>query len=134
MRIHDMFERDIDRDINGVIKIDQDDEAVIEQELSEYVVTRELRGHFSTFFDAYERAIDEKRMFVGAGHAGETWSCVVGGQDDVMVDAEGWGTFRTLGGRISVYLPERVANALEHDRELHRIVRETAEDTEELRA
>ena len=46
----------------------------------------------------------EKRMFVGAGHAGETWSCVVGGQDDVMVDAEGWGTFRTLGGRTSVYL------------------------------
>ena len=46
MRIHDMFERDIDRDINGVIKIDQDDGAVIEQELSEYVVTRELRGHF----------------------------------------------------------------------------------------
>lgn len=76
----------------------------------------------------------EKRMFVGAGHAGETWSRVVGGQDDVMVDTEGWGTFRTLGGRISVYLPERAANALEHDRELHRIVRETAEDTEELRA
>ena len=46
MRIQDMFERDIDSDINGVIKIDQDDEAVIEQELSEYVVTRELRGLF----------------------------------------------------------------------------------------
>lgn len=76
----------------------------------------------------------EKRMFVGASHAGETWSCVVGEQDDVVVDGDGWATFRTLGGRISVYLPERAADALEHDRELHRIVRETAEDTEELRA
>ena len=56
MRIQDMFERDIDRNINGVIKIEQNDEEVIEQELAEYVVTNELRGHFSTFFDAYERA------------------------------------------------------------------------------
>lgn len=81
-----------------------------------------------------DRDGDEKRMFVGAAHAGETCSCVIGEQDDVAVDAERWGTFRTLGGRISIYLPERDADALEHDRELHRIVRETAEDTEELRA
>ena len=50
MRIQNMFERDIDRNINGVIKIEQNDEEVIEQELAEYVVTNELRGHFSTFF------------------------------------------------------------------------------------
>ena len=31
MRIQDMFERDIDRNINGVIKIEQNDEEVIEQ-------------------------------------------------------------------------------------------------------
>ena len=43
MRIQDMFERDIDRDINGVVKVAQEDEAAVEQELSEYVVTRELR-------------------------------------------------------------------------------------------
>ena len=39
MRIQDMFERDIDRDINGVVKVAQEDEAAVEQELSEYVVT-----------------------------------------------------------------------------------------------
>ena len=76
----------------------------------------------------------EKRMFVGSAHAGETWTCVVGEQDDVAIDAEGWDTFHTFGGRLSVYLPEKTADALEHDRELHRIVRETADDTEELRA
>lgn len=58
MRIQNMFERDIDRNINGVIKIEQNDAEVIEQELSEYVVTTELQGHFATFFDAYERALD----------------------------------------------------------------------------
>ena len=76
----------------------------------------------------------EKRMFVGAGHAGETWSCVIGEQDDAVVDAEGWATFRTLGGRLSVYLPEKTADALEHDRQLHRIARDIASDTEKMRA
>lgn len=76
----------------------------------------------------------EKRMFVGTAHAGETWSCVIGEQDDVTVDAEGWATFRTLGGRLSVYLPEKTADALENDRQLHRIAREIASDTEEMRA
>ena len=37
MKIASMFERDIDRDINGVIKMDVSDEDVLEQELSEYV-------------------------------------------------------------------------------------------------
>ena len=76
----------------------------------------------------------EKRMFVGERHAGERWSCVVGEQDDVEVGADGWATFRTLGGRLSVYLPEKTAGALENDRQLHRIAREIAEDTEEMRA
>ena len=85
--------------------------------------------------DRDDRDGGEKRMFVGAGHAGETWACVIGEQDDVVVDAEGWATFRTLGGRLAVYLPGRCADALKHiDRELHAIVREIAEDTEELRA
>ena len=53
MRIQDMFERDIDRDINGVVKVAQEDESAVEQELSEYVVTRELARHFADFFGAY---------------------------------------------------------------------------------
>ena len=30
MRIQDMFERDIDRDINGVVKVAQEDESAVE--------------------------------------------------------------------------------------------------------
>ena len=46
MKIGTMFARNINRNINGVIKVGQDDEKSLEQELSEYVITRELRGHF----------------------------------------------------------------------------------------
>lgn len=68
MIIHDLFERDIDRNINGVIQV-ADDEA-IRQELDEYVVTRELRGHFSDFFEAYERALDAPTDRIGVWVSG----------------------------------------------------------------
>ena len=58
MKIKKMFYKEIDRDIKGVIKIGQDDDANVHQELEEYVVTRELGRHFSTFFEAYREAIN----------------------------------------------------------------------------
>jgi len=58
MRIGDMFERDIDRDIKGVIKVGQDDGENIVQELDEYVVTKELTKHFREFFASYKRGIN----------------------------------------------------------------------------
>lgn len=70
MRIQDMFERDIDRDINGVVKVAQEDEAAVEQELSEYVVTRELARHFASFFDSYEHALDTPTDKVGVWTSG----------------------------------------------------------------
>lgn len=42
MQISKLFAKDINRPINGVIKVAQDDAASIQQELSEYVVTNEL--------------------------------------------------------------------------------------------
>lgn len=57
MRIQDMFRKDINRPINGVIKIADKSDAVLEQELSEYVVTHELSGHFSSFYRAYEQTL-----------------------------------------------------------------------------
>ena len=51
MMIRDMFADDINRKINGVIKVDQAADDVIEQELNEYVITRELKKHFITFFN-----------------------------------------------------------------------------------
>ena len=70
MRIHDMFEKDIDRQINGVVKVAQEDDANLEQELSEYVVTRELAQHFEALFDAYEAALAQPTDRVGVWISG----------------------------------------------------------------
>jgi hypothetical protein len=59
MKLKEMFDKDIERDIKGVIKIGQDDDANVFQELDEYVVTRELSRHFSTFFEVYQSSIDD---------------------------------------------------------------------------
>ena len=53
MLIQNMFQDDINRKINGVIKVNQDDQDVIEQEVREYVITRELKKHFMAFFNYY---------------------------------------------------------------------------------
>lgn len=58
MNIKDMFEKDIERDIRGVIKVAQTDEDNIYQELDEYVVTRELNKHLSKFYESYQKGID----------------------------------------------------------------------------
>ena len=58
MIIRNMFAKPIDRDIKGVIKVGQDDDANIKQELEEYVVTRELQKHFSDFFASYKKGIN----------------------------------------------------------------------------
>lgn len=58
MRIAEMFVKPIDRDIKGVIKVGQDDQANIFQELDEYVVTRELMKHFRSFFESYKSGIN----------------------------------------------------------------------------
>ena len=49
MQLRNIYKSDINRDINGVIKVAQDDERSMVQELSEYVITKELRRHFNTF-------------------------------------------------------------------------------------
>lgn len=58
MKIGQMFAKPIDRDMKGVIKVGQDDDLNIRQELEEYVVTRELQKHFRDFFDSYKRGIN----------------------------------------------------------------------------
>lgn len=70
MKIQNMFHKDINRDINGVIKVAQDDEVSLVQELSEYIITKELRRHFSTFFDNYSKAIDHPTDKIGVWISG----------------------------------------------------------------
>lgn len=69
MRIQDMFVDDINRKINGVIKVDQED-TTTEQELNEYVITRELKKHFVTFFNYYDDAFEVPTSDIGVWISG----------------------------------------------------------------
>lgn len=57
MQIKEMFEKTIDRDIQGVIIVGQNEAENVAQELDEYVVTRELQKHFADFFSSYKKGI-----------------------------------------------------------------------------
>ena len=70
MKLQTMFQKDINRDINGVVKVPQNDEATLRQEVGEYIITRELRRHFSTFFENYSRAIDRPTDKIGVWISG----------------------------------------------------------------
>lgn len=70
MKLQSMFQKNINRDINGVIKVTQDDDNSLQQELSEYIITRELRRHFRTFFDNYSKAIDAPTDKIGVWISG----------------------------------------------------------------
>jgi len=56
--------------INGVIKVDQDATDVIEQEVREYVITKELKKHFISFFDYYSDSFDKPTDDIGVWISG----------------------------------------------------------------
>lgn len=70
MKIQSMFQKNINRDINGVIQVGQDDEQSLKQELGEYIITKELRRHFNTFFSNYSKAIDHPTDKIGVWLSG----------------------------------------------------------------
>lgn len=70
MKLKRMFYNEINRDIKGVIKIGQDENSDIKQELEEYVVTRELSKHFSNFFDSYKKGINNHTDKMGVWISG----------------------------------------------------------------
>ena len=57
MLIKDIFAKNLFRSINGVVKADQRDDAIVWQELDEYVITKELDQHFRKFFDTFVYAV-----------------------------------------------------------------------------
>lgn len=65
MKIKDMFRDDINRNINGVVQVEQEKEEVIEQEVREYVVTTELKKHFTKFFSEYSESFETQTDNVG---------------------------------------------------------------------
>ncbi len=70
MRIATLFQKDIHRPINGVVKADQLDASSVWQELDEFVVTRELDQHLRTFFSAYGEALERRQPSQRSGNIG----------------------------------------------------------------
>jgi len=70
IKIEDLFEKDIRRDIDGVIKVDKEDEKSVYTELDEYVVTGESRKHFDRFFRNYTAAMEEPTDKIGVWISG----------------------------------------------------------------
>src|SRR5215216_4032978 len=70
MKIANLFERDIYRAINGVVKADQLDDASVWQELDEFVLTKELDHHFRNFFSTYGDSIKHPADPAVAGKIG----------------------------------------------------------------
>src|SRR5207248_1459565 len=70
MQIQNLFERDIFRPINGVVKADQLDESSVWQELDEFVITRELDQHVRKFISWYLEAVEQGKNPDPAGKMG----------------------------------------------------------------
>ena len=70
LKLSELYLKDIDRDIKGVIKVGQDDSENISIELDEYVVTDELLKHFETFFSAYHRGVEQQTDKMGVWISG----------------------------------------------------------------
>lgn len=67
-KLRELYAKDINREIQGVIKVD--DETFIKQELEEYVVTDELLKHFRNFFDSYNASINGNTEKMGVWISG----------------------------------------------------------------
>jgi len=70
MIIKNMFAEDINRKINGVVKVEQDENQVLVQELDEYVITKELKKHFIAFFNNYGDSFKENTSDIGVWISG----------------------------------------------------------------
>ena len=71
MKLNELFLRDIKRNINGVIKVEQVNDAdIVYQELEEFVITKELYKHFEEFYSSYNKSLDGPTDKVGVWISG----------------------------------------------------------------
>lgn len=70
MELKNIYKKDICREIKGVVKVGQETEDIIYQELDEYVVTDELLKYIDKFFANYDKSIDYRTDKMGAWISG----------------------------------------------------------------
>jgi hypothetical protein len=69
-KIKDLFEKKIGRELNGVIKVDQEDEENVFTELNEYVITRETRKNLDVFFNRFQEISEGSSDNIGVWVSG----------------------------------------------------------------
>ncbi|SDC56409.1 BREX system P-loop protein BrxC [Geotoga petraea] len=69
MKIKDLFKRDIERKIRGVITVNKEEELVY-QELEEYVVTKDIRKNLIKFINEFNKSFDEPIHDIGVWISG----------------------------------------------------------------
>jgi hypothetical protein len=120
--IKDLFASDIERNIEEVIKVDQEDEQLVRAELAEYVATDSIRSHFRTILDRYAETPNKPHEGIGVwvsgffgsgkssfakylGLALENRSVVGDGAADLLASRIGDDTITVLLKSISEHIP-----------------------------
>ena len=70
MLIKDMFAKQINRPIDGVINVERKEDEAVLREIEEYVITRELKTHFMSFFNYYAEGFDAPKTDIGVWISG----------------------------------------------------------------
>ena len=70
MKLQQLFNKDISRPINGVVKADQVGNDTVFIELDEYVITGELKGHIEQFFKYFMPSVDDPQKASETGKSG----------------------------------------------------------------
>jgi hypothetical protein len=68
--IGELFARDISRNIEEVIKLGQDDQEILGEELAEYVATDSIRSHFRAILDRYRETPNKPHEGIGVWVSG----------------------------------------------------------------
>jgi len=69
-KIKSLFSKDIFRELNGVIKVDQEDEYNVYTELDEYVITKETRKNLDKFFSSFLQVSESNSDKIGVWVSG----------------------------------------------------------------
>jgi len=69
-KIGELFQKDVSRRIEEVIKVGQDDEETVKNEIEEYIVTDSIRDHYRHVLDEYNRGRTDPSEGIGTWVSG----------------------------------------------------------------
>ena len=64
-KIGELFQKDVSRRIEEVIKVDQHDEETVKNEIEEYIVTDSIRDYYRLVLDEYNRGRTDPSEGIG---------------------------------------------------------------------